>query len=70
MPWKPNDKRPEMAASLIGSFQATAMGASRIPLYPGRNGGTAGLILRPGVAKVSCGKPVDSVGTCKGECTS
>ena len=41
------------------------MGHHEIPLYPGKTGGNAGLILRPGITKVACGKPVDSVGTCQ-----
>lgn len=62
--WVPDDQRPEIAASLIFGEQRAAMGHHQIPLYPGKNGGTAGLIFRPGITKLLCGKAVDSVGTC------
>ena len=48
-----------------GWSRPTAMGSHPIPLYPGKNGGSAGLIFRPGITKLECGKPVDSVGTCQ-----
>ena len=64
-PWEPKASRGEIASSLIFAGQATAMGSHPIPLYPGKNGGSAGLIFRPGITKLECGKPVDSVGTCQ-----
>ena len=51
-----------MSTSLIFASQRTAM--PQIPLFGGQNGGTAGLILRPGITKVSCAKAVDSAGDC------
>ena len=71
-PWEPDSNRPEMSTSLIFGAQKGAMGTHEIPLFPGNNGGSAGLILRPGITKIRCGKAVDSSGSCKwnGWCSS
>ena len=57
--------KPQPPAEIECDCYMAAMGRYPIPLYPGKNGGTAGLIFRPIITRVSCGKPVDSVGTCK-----
>jgi len=67
-PWEPDTLRPEMSTSLIFASQRAAFSdfSHQIPLFGGSNGGTAGLILRPGITRINCGKPVDSAGDCPG----
>ena len=63
--WEPHPARSEIAVSLLFGAQRVAMGRHSIPNFPGNNGGTAGLIFRPGSdTKVTCGKATDSGGTC------
>ena len=50
-----------MSASLI--FADMAVPGARIPLFESK---TSGIIFRPGVTKVLCGKSADSAGTCHG----
>lgn len=50
-----------MSGSLV--FSAQQIFGRSIPLFNEGRGG--GLILRPGVAKVNCGKAKDSAGTCR-----
>lgn len=54
-----------MSASLIYAQQSVG-GRHQIPLF---NRKTSGIIFRPGVTKISCGKAVDSAGTCGGWCS-
>lgn len=61
--WSPADNGPgatEMSASLIFAGQQTSGRSIRSAIYSG----SAGLIFRPGAAKLLCAKPVDSAGTC------
>lgn len=53
--------RWDMSASMIFAEQQRAAGSLRAVLF---NGGYFGIIFRPGVTKIKCGKPQDSGGSC------
>ena len=62
-PWAPATTGPgatEQGASLV--FAAQRMSGESLPLIGGGTGG--GIIFRPGIAKLNCGKAKDSAGTC------
>eukprot|EP00908_Phaeocystis_cordata_P009580 Transcript_20373.p1 GENE.Transcript_20373~~Transcript_20373.p1 ORF type:complete len:446 (+),score=11.32 Transcript_20373:111-1340(+) len=67
-PWAPATDGPgatDMSASLV--FAANYVRGKSIPLF-GSGKKSAGLIFRPGVTFVRCGKAVDSAGQCGGWC--
>ena len=66
-PWAPATKGPgakDMSASIV--FSANKLPNKPIPLFPAAHGG--GLIFRPGLTRIRCGKAVDSAGHCGAWC--
>ena len=67
--WEPPPTGPgaaQMSASLI--FAAQRVAGKPLPLFKGPRGAASGLLFRPLVTRVLCGKPVDSSGQCGGSC--
>ena len=66
-PWAPTTKGPgakDMSASIV--FSANKLPNKPIPLFGAAHGG--GLIFRPGLTRIRCGKAVDSAGHCGAWC--
>lgn len=68
MHWAPppggGERAREQSCSLVFAQQRVRDGVP-IPLFSGRGGGApSGLIFRPHVARILCGKPTDSAGVC------
>ena len=66
--WAPTTNGPgakEMSASIV--FSALNKSDTAIPLFGKED--TGGLIFRPGLTRIRCGKAVDSAGRCGAWCT-
>ena len=65
-PWAPATRGPgarDMSASIV--FAANQVPLKAIPLF---SDGLKGIVFRPGLTRIRCGKSVDSAGHCGGWC--